>query len=96
VGGSTDQDGDAVTYDFAVGGNPGGLFSILPNGQLSLNTAIDYEGRASTAFTNGYADVAVVGKTAGGQSTSRTGRITLVNANEAPGTPAQPGSRQHF
>ena len=91
IAGSTDPEGEAITYDFAAGGNPGGLFSVTPGGQLSLNTAIDYEGRASTAFAAGYADVQIVARTAsGGVSGITTGRITLLNVNEAPSAPSAP------
>ena len=90
IGGSTDPEGEAITYDFAAGGNPGGLFSVTPGGQLSLNTAIDYENRLA-AFSAGYADVQIVAKTAsGGVSEITTGRITLLNVNEAPTTPSAP------
>lgn len=86
VGGSVDPEGVPVTYNFAAGGNPGGLFSIDANGNLSLNTAIDYENRVA-AFAPGYADVSVVAVTPTGNSAVRTGRITLLNVNEAPTTP---------
>ncbi|HET9640091.1 MAG TPA: putative Ig domain-containing protein [Allosphingosinicella sp.] len=91
VGGSVDPEGEAITYAFASGGNPGGLFGLTGAGVLSLNTALDNENRHS-AFAAGYADVSVVATTATGVSTSRTGRITLVNVNEAPGAPSQPGA----
>ncbi len=91
VGGSVDPEGEAISYAFASGGNPGGLFSITSAGALSLNYAIDNENRHS-AFAAGYADVSVVATTATGVSTVRTGRITLLNVNEAPSGPAQPGT----
>jgi Ca2+-binding RTX toxin-like protein len=92
VGGSTDPESEAITYDFAApNGNPGGLFSITPSGQLSLNSALDYENRAA-AFANGYADVQIVARTATGVSTATTGRITLLNVNEAPSTPGNPAT----
>ncbi len=91
-GGSVDPEGQGITYSFASGGNPGGLFSINGSGQLVLNSPLNYEARP-TAFTEGYADVKVVATTASGPVSSvRTGRITLLNVNEAPGTPSQPGN----
>ncbi|WP_162559093.1 cadherin domain-containing protein [Sphingorhabdus sp. EL138] len=91
-GGSVDPEGQGITYSFASGGNPGGLFSINGSGQLVLNSALDYEARPA-AFSAGYADVKVVATTASGPVSSvRTGRITLLNVNEAPGTPSQPGN----
>lgn len=91
VGGSSDPEGEAISYAFAPSGNPDGLFTLDAAGNLSLNTALNYEGRPA-AFTAGYADVSVVATTATGTSTVRTGRITLVNVNEAPSTPAQPSA----
>jgi len=91
VGGSVDPEGEAITYALAQGGNPGGLFSVTAAGVLSLNYAQDNENRHS-AFAAGYADVSVVATTATGISTSRTGRITLLNVNEAPSGPSQPGA----
>ncbi len=92
LGGSVDPEGQAITYSFASGGNPGGLFSINGSRQLVLNSALNYESRPS-AFAAGYADVKVVATTASGPVSSvRTGRITLLNVNEAPSTPSQPGS----
>ncbi|MET1110645.1 MAG: cadherin domain-containing protein, partial [Allosphingosinicella sp.] len=91
VGGSVDPEGEAITYAFAPGGNPGGLFGLTGAGVLSLNTALDNENRHS-AFAAGYADVSVVATTATGVSSTRTGRITLVNVNEAPSGPTQPGA----
>ncbi|HEX8308953.1 MAG TPA: putative Ig domain-containing protein [Allosphingosinicella sp.] len=89
VGGSLDPEGEAITYAFAEGGNPGGLFGLTGTGTLSLNYALDNELRHS-AFAAGYADVSVVATTATGVSTAQTGRITLLNVNEAPGAPSQP------
>ncbi len=91
-GGSVDPEGQGITYSFASGGNPGGLFSINGSGQLVLNSALNYEARPA-AFAAGYADVKVVATTASGPVSSvRTGRVTLLNVNEAPGTPSQPGN----
>lgn len=90
IGGSTDPEGEAVTYSFdGSGGNPGGLFNITPSGQLSLVSPLNYESRPA-AFANGYADIRVVATTATGVSTVRTGRITLLNVNEAPTAPSNP------
>ncbi|QTD57489.1 cadherin domain-containing protein [Parasphingorhabdus cellanae] len=91
-GGSVDPEEQGITYSFASGGNPGGLFSINGSGQLVLNSALNYESRPS-AFAAGYADVKVVATTASGPVSSvRTGRITLLNVNERPSTPSQPGN----
>ena len=90
VGGSVDPEGEAISYAFAVGGNPGGLFGLTAAGVLSLNFAVDYENR-NPAFAAGYADVQIVATTATGVSAAQTGRITLLNVNEAPSGPTQPG-----
>ncbi|HYG48209.1 MAG TPA: cadherin domain-containing protein [Allosphingosinicella sp.] len=91
VGGSVDPEGEAITYAFAAGGNPGGLFGLTAGGVLSLNYALDNENRHS-AFASGSANVSVVATTATGVSAARTGTITLLNVNEAPSGPSQPGA----
>lgn len=90
VGGSVDPEGQAVWYDFAAGGNPGGYFSIDAAGKLGLSSAVDNENRP-TAFASGYADVSVLAITSTGTAI-QTGRITLLNVNEAPSGPSAPGT----
>jgi Ca2+-binding RTX toxin-like protein len=91
VGGSVDPEGQTISYNFAAGGNPGGLFSIDAAGNLYLSSAVDNENRPA-AFASGYADVSVVATTSSGTSAICTGRITLLNVNEAPSGPSAPGT----
>ena len=92
-GGSVDPEGETITYEFASGGNPGGLFSINGAGQLVLNNPLDFENKPGAFGSNNYVDVKVFATTPSGvNSAVRTSRITLLNVNEAPGTPSQPAN----
>jgi len=106
VSGASDPGGTAVTYSFASGGNPGGLFALTPSGVLTLNAvtpSLDFEAikgnPAAYGFTvvdpnsYGYFTVNVVARDpSGATSNAAPFQLYLYNQNEAPSGPAQPGT----
>lgn len=89
---ASDPEGGAVTYHFASGGNPGGLFSISGN-KLRLNSALNYESPHSAFGSDRAASVTIVARDAAGNTSAvRTSTITIGNVNEAPNDIAFSGS----
>lgn len=101
LSGSIDPDGTNVDYDFVAGGNPGGLFEILQDGEDGILRLIggtaDFEKiKLSPYYTpesdhRGYMDVRVLGKDSSSlrlTSSERTLRFYFHNVNDS--TPSVP------
>jgi len=71
----------SVSYSFAPGGNPNGLFSISADGVVTaLGTGLDYE----TLGPNKYLDLVVMVDDEVSEPVSKTLRVNVGNDNDAP------------
>ncbi|WP_162820316.1 Calx-beta domain-containing protein [Microvirga calopogonii] len=91
VGGSTDPEGQAVTYALSstAGANPGNRFVVAADGKITLATGmtLDYEAADLQTDANGkYYVVKVVASDGPNVSTDKDVKIYVTNVNEAPGT----------
>ena len=88
---STDPNGDAVTYSFATGGNPGNLFTINNSGVITFTgSAQDFENNGDLQTDGGgkFFRLQVQASDDGRLTSGSTEiKIYLNNINEAPNTP---------
>ena len=88
---STDPNGDAVTYSFATGGNPGNLFTINNSGVITFTgSAQDFENNGNLQTDGGgkFFRLQVQASDDGRLTSGSTEiKIYLNNINEAPNTP---------
>ena len=75
---ATDGDGDTITYELTSGSDQGD-FEITDTGELTFNTAPDFENPSDADGNNVY--VVVVTATAGGEIASQTVTVTVTNEN---------------
>ena len=76
---ATDGDGDTITYTLTGGADQGDFEIDADTGELTFNTAPDFENPGSADNSNIY--VVVVTATAGGETASQTVTVTVTNKN---------------
>ena len=74
-----DGDGDTITYELTSGADRSSFTIDADTGELTFNTAPDFENPGSADNSNVY--VVVVTATAGGETASQTVTVTVTNKN---------------